>query len=254
MEHQHGIRVKAVKNSFEIIEGLKDLDGAGVSETADYLGIPKTTAYDHLETLEELGFVVKDDGVYRVGARFLDLAGYARQQMKVFQVAKPEVQRLASQTGEHANLMVEEHGKGIFLYKSKGDNAVQLDTYAGHRVHLQTTALGKAILAYLPRDRIEAILDEHGMPQITQNTICSRQELIEELEATRDRGYATDHAERVEGMRCVAAPIRGEDQRVVGAISVSGPRNRMQGDRFREELPQKVLRAANVIEVNLTYS
>jgi len=106
----------------------------------------------------------------------------------------------------------------------------------------------------MPRERIEGILDEHGMPRITENTICDRAELSEEFEEIRDRGYATDHAERVEGMRCVAAPIQGQDGEAVAAISVSGPRNRLQGDRFREELPNKVLRAANVIEVNLTYS
>jgi DNA-binding IclR family transcriptional regulator len=254
MAHERGVRVGALELNFEIIEALRDLEAAGVSEIAEHIEIPKTTAYDHLESLTELGYVVKENGEYRVGTKFLELAGYARRQMKVFQVAKPEVQKLARQTSEHANLMVEEHGNGIFLYKSKGENAVQLDTYAGHRVHLQTTALGKAILAYMPRERIEGILDEHGMPRITENTICDRAELSEEFEEIRDRGYATDHAERVEGMRCVAAPIQGQDGEAVAAISVSGPRNRLQGDRFREELPNKVLRAANVIEVNLTYS
>lgn len=254
MKAQERVKVNATKTSFEILEALKDLDGAGVSETAAYLDMPKTTVFDHLETIEELGFVVKADGEYRVGARFLDLAGYARQRMDVFQVAKPEVKKLADQTGEHANLMIEEHGRGIFLYTAKGDQAVHLDTYAGHHVHLQTTALGKAILAHLPRNRVEDILDEHGMPKITDNTICDRDELFDQLERIRERGYATDLAERIEGMRCVAAPIVPQDQAVVGAISVSGPQNRMKNERFREEIPDKVLRSANVIEVNLTYS
>lgn len=245
--------VNATKTSFEIIETLKELDGAGVSELAEHLGKPTTTVYDHLQTLEELSYIVKDGNDYRVGVKFMDLAGYARQQMDIYQVGKPEVQNLAEQTGEHVNLMIEEHGRGIFLYKAEGENAVHLDTYSGHRVYLQTTALGKAIMAHLPHDRVEDIIDEHGLPRITEHTITDRDDLFDELAEIRDRGYATDCEERVEGMRCVAAPIMKNGD-VIGAVSVSGPKSRMQGDQFTEEIPEKVLRTANVIEVNLTYT
>jgi len=249
-----GIRVGATATAFRVIEAVKQLDSPGVSEVARSLEMPKTTAYDHLETLCELGYVTPTEDGYRVGARFLDLGGYARKQMKIYQVGKPEVAELASKTGEHANLMIEEHGLGIFLYKSKGEKAVQLDTYAGHHVLLQTTALGKAILAHLPEERVDEIIEQYGFSQITENTITDRERLKEELETIRDRGYATDHEERVEGMWCVAAPIIKSDGIVAGALSVSGPKNRMEGERFEEELPEQVLRSANVVEVNLTYS
>lgn len=245
--------VNATKKSFEIIEALKELDGAGVSELAGHLGTPKTTVYDHLQTLEELSYIVRDGDEYRVGVKFMDLAGYARQHMDIYQVGKPEVQTLAEQTGEHVNLMIEEHGRGIFLYKAEGENAVHLDTYSGHRVYLQTTALGKAILAHLPTERVVEIIDEHGLPRITEHTITDRKELFDELAEIRERGYATDREERVEGMRCAAAPIMKTGD-VIGAVSVSGPKSRMQGAQFEEDIPDKVLRTANVIEVNLTYT
>jgi len=248
--------VKATRRTFEIIEALKTLDNAGVSEMAAELDMAKTTVFEHLETLSQLGYVVKNSGSgqYQLGTEFLELGGYVRNQMKIYNVAKPEVQDLAEETGEHANLMVEEHGLGTFLYKSEGSNAVQLDTYDGHRVHLQTTALGKAILAHLPKARVVEIFDQHGLPKITENTITDRDSLLEESQEIRDSGYATDCEERVEGMWCVAAPIVSNDGEVYGAVSVSGPKSRMQGDRFEQELPDKVTRTANVIEVNLTYS
>lgn len=248
------VRVGAVETTFDVVRALKELDGGGVSEIARHLDKPKTTVFDHLETLRALNYVVVTEDGYRVGARFLDLGGYARQQMKIFQVAKPEVEELADSTGQHANVMIEEYGRGIFLYKAEGENAVQLDTYSGRHVHIQTTALGKSILAHLPEERVDEILDRHGMPAVTANTITDRETLKEELAEVRERGYATDQEERIKGMWCVAAPITDPDDDIVAAVSVSGPKSRLRGDRFREEIPKQVQGTANVIEVNLTHT
>jgi DNA-binding IclR family transcriptional regulator len=254
VENADGVRVGATETTFEIVQALKDLDGAGVSEVARYLDKPKTTVFDHLKTLEELEFVTADQDGYRIGARFLDLGGYARNRMKIFQVGQPQVDELAAKTDEHANLMIEEHGLGIFLYTAEGENTVKLDTYSGRRVHLQTTALGKSILAHMSRDRVEEILDEHGMPKVTDRTITERDVLFDELVEIREQGYATDTEERIKGMWCVAAPIIDPEGNPVGAVSVSAPKNQVQGGRFREELPSVVQATANVIEVNLTYT
>jgi DNA-binding IclR family transcriptional regulator len=161
---------------------------------------------------------------------------------------------MSEETGEHANLMIEEHGLGVFLYKARGSDAVQLDTHAGMRVPLQTTALGKTIMAFRPRSEVEAFIDRHGLPQVTKDTITDRPELFDNLEEIRERGYAYDDEERVRGMRCVAAPITDETGRAIAAVSVSSPKSRMQETRFTETIPEVVLRSANVIEVNLTYA
>jgi DNA-binding IclR family transcriptional regulator len=249
-----GPPVKAAKTSFEIIDKLRELDGAGVSKLADELDMPTSTIHDHLQTLVHEGYLVNDDNTYRVGARFLELGEQARDRMKVYNVARPEVDDLATETGEHANLMIEEHGWGIFLYKATGEDAVQLDTHAGMRVPLQTTAMGKAILAYRPREEATDILDRHGLPKVTDNTITDREELFEGLSTIRERGYALDNQERIEGMRCVAAPITDSDDRAIAALSVSGPRSRLLGDVYTEEFPAMVKQRANVTEVNFTYS
>lgn len=253
MQRNEPSQIKSVETAFRVIEALRTLDGAGTSEVARHLDMPKSTVHDHLRTLERTSHVVSDGQTYRIGPRFLDYGGYARKQMKIFQVAEPEIQELALETGQHANLMVEDHGKGVFLYKAIGEHAVQLDTYEGMRVHLQTTSLGKAILAFLPEARVESILDRHGFPAITENTLTDEAALWEALEAIREQGYASDDEERVRGMRCVGAPIIHEDT-VVGAVSVSGPTSFMQGERFTDEIPQLVQGTANVIEVNLAYS
>jgi len=245
--------IKATRTSFRILEALRSHGPTGVSELAAEVGLPVSTVHDHLVTLTQASYVVNENEEYRIGARFLTLGGHTRDQMTVFNVAKPEVKKLARDTGEHANLMIEEHGMGIFLYIATGSDALKLDTHAGLRTYLHTTALGKSILANLPSDRYEQILDERGLPRFTGRTVTSRAALDEELDQIRDRGYSTDSGERITGVRCVAAPIVGDDG-VLGAVSVSAPRSRIRDEEMTEELPRRVQRAANVIRVNATHA
>jgi DNA-binding IclR family transcriptional regulator len=199
------------------------------------------------------GYLVTEGNEYHISTRFLEVGNYAQRRKKVFGIAKEEIDDLAEKTGHHANLMIEENQMGVFLYKSRGPDAVTVDTHAGMRVPLQTTALGKCLLAYRPREEVESILDRHGLPDVTENTISSRAELYDELERVRERGYATDDEERVRGMRCVAGPIRDDAGRALAAVSVSAPKSHMQGERFTEEVPRLVNNVVNVVEVNITY-
>jgi IclR family acetate operon transcriptional repressor len=254
MQSETAVPVKATRVSMDVVQRLRELDGATTMEIAEQLDLPQSTAYDHLRTLEELELVVNEDGTYKVGTKFLDFGGYARQEKKIFEVGKPKLQELAQETGENANLMIEEHGRGVFLFTAEGEEAVELDTHHGYRVHLQTTALGKAMMAHMDESRVRDIIERHGMPSITDNTITDEEELFKQFEEIRERGCAVDFAERVRRMRCVAAPILDDDDNPLGAVSVSGPRSRMQGQRFDEEIPKKVIRTANVVEVNMSYA
>lgn len=238
--------------SFEILAALHERDGATLAEMADHFERPESTVHDHLTTLSELGYLYRDGQIFRVSVRFLSLGGRARSRTDLFQVAEREVDQLAFDTGEHANLMVEQNGFGIFLYKAKGPQSVTLDTYEGMEVHLHTTAMGKAILARTTLERRQEIVDARGLPGVTQNTITDRDSLDEEMAEIRDRGYAVDDEERVEGVRCIAAPVLRDDG-VVGAVSVSAPRSRMSERMAIEDLPSQVLGTANVIEINLQH-
>ncbi|MFB6073021.1 MAG: IclR family transcriptional regulator [Halobacterium sp.] len=246
--------VNAVETTFRIIEELHDRGGAGVTELADALAAPKSTVHNHLKTLESSEYVVNDDGTYRVGCRFLELGAHARDRRAIYEVAKPEVDRMAAETGELSGVLVEEHGRGVFLYRSKGDRAVHVDTYAGKRIYLHGTALGKAVLAHLPEDRVDAIVDRHGLPALTENTITDRDALADELAEIRETGVAFDDEERLDGLRSVAGAVTDPDGDVLGAVSVAGPTSRLQDGRFREELPDVVRSAVNVIDLNVTYS
>lgn len=244
--------VQSAKTTFEIVEALRKLDGAGVTELADHLSMPTSSVHDYLKTLESQEYLVREEGAYKVGGRFLSLGEHYRSRQKIWQIAKPEIDALAVETGQHANLMVEEHGRGVFIYCAQGEEAVELDTHDGMRVHLQTTALGKAILAHRSEAEIQSIIDRHGLPAITEKTIVDRDDLMSDLEEINTRGFATDDEERVKGVRCVAAPIL-KDGRSIAAVSVSAPKSRLQGEKFAQTVPDHVMDAANIIEINLTY-
>lgn len=254
MEDDPEPAVKTAKTTFDLLEVVKEHNGATVTALAREFDLSKSSIHNYLTTLEREGFVVKEGQTYRLGLRLLELGGHARRRERICDIAEDEVSVLAEQTGELANLLVEEQGKGVYLQRERGENAVKTDSYIGQRVMLHNTALGNAILAHLPRARVEEIIDRHGMPGTTENTITDPDDLFEELEAIREAGVAFDDEERVKGLRCVAVPIVNNDDVVEGAISISGPTSRMSEQRFREELPERLKSVANVIELNITYS
>lgn len=244
--------VKATETTLSLLEVLKETEGR-VTELAKRLDISKSAVHNHLSTLEQHGYVVKEDDHYRLGLKFLDLGGSIRNGLRLFKVAEPEVKQLAEETGELANLMTEELGRGVYLYRSKGMDAVDMDTYIGMRKHLHATALGKAILSCFPEPRVREIIDRHGLPAVTENTITDPAALFEDLENIRQQGFAVDDEEATGGVRCIAAPVTTDD-RVLGSISISGPTSRLRGNRFDREIPDKVRSAANVIELNVKYA
>lgn len=248
-----GRRVKAVQTTARVLEALRELDGAGVTELATHLGVAKATVHSHLATLVDNEFVVKRGDEYCVSLRFVDFGEYAKTSVDIYEITKTEVDRLAEETGEVAQFMVEEHGKGVYLHKVSGQNAIQTASYTGNRKDLHCTALGKAILSQLPKARVDEIIDKTGLPRRTANTVSTREELFDELAEIREENVSFDDEEILQGLRCVAAPIHHSNSEIQGAISISGPTSRFKGDQFRVELPEIVRGAANVIEVNATH-
>lgn len=246
--------VKAVETTISIIELLKSMDGAGITEITEQAPVSKGTVHNHLSTLCQHKLVVQRNETYYPGLRFFEIGEYTRRQLKVYELAMPEVDKLAEETGELASLLVEEHGRGIYLYRSWGDQSLKLDTEIGSRVPLHTTGLGKSILAHLPQRRVDDIIDNQGLARLTANTITTREALFEELDSIREEGIAIDREERTEGVICVAAPIQTNDGKVLGAVSVAGPISRLKGETLESKIPDLVRNAARVVGINATHA
>jgi DNA-binding IclR family transcriptional regulator len=249
-----GRTVKSDETLLEIILALKRLEGAGVTEVANEVGVAKSTAHGHLKTLHDYGFVVNEQGRYDLGLRFLDLGESARHRKEEHQLIREKVEELANRTDERAQFVVHEHGYGIYLYRSIGSHAVPTDSRIGKRIHLHDSSAGKAILAHLPQEEVSEILEKRSLSLSTENTITDIDALYEELEVVRERGYAFNIEESTTGLRAVGAPVIGANNEVLGAMSVSGPTHRLKGEWFETEIPEMILGAANEVELNITFS
>ena len=105
--------VKASQTLLEIITALRELDGAGVTEIATHLDMPKSSVHKHLATLEDMEYVTNNTGTYTIGLKFLRLGEYARTHSEAYQMAKPIVKQLAAETNERSQFIVEEHGSAF---------------------------------------------------------------------------------------------------------------------------------------------
>lgn len=247
-----GRTIQSDENLFDIIELIREKGGAGVTDLASDLGLSKSTVHAHLTTLKRRGYVVNADGTYELGLHFFHHGITAQHEHPLYPMAKRKVNHLVRETSERAWCQVEQNGMAYYLCGAEGEQSVQPPVQLGEVVHLHQIAAGKAILAFLPEDRVERIVDRHGLPAQTEHTITDRDELLATLEEVRERGYAFNMEESLTGVHAVGAPIR-VDGTVFGSLSVVGPAHRIKGDRLHEELPELLLGATNELQVNLSH-
>jgi DNA-binding IclR family transcriptional regulator len=248
-----GGMIGATETSFGIVEQLRTNGATGVSDVAAALDVSKSTAHNHLQTLVRLGYVVQTADGYDLSLKFLDLGDHARKRHALYHASISEMDDLVEAVGERGQVMVEENGRGVYIYQVKTEQGVQTDSHIGTTVDLHTTAVGKSYLAFCDEETQDRILGS-DLSALTSNTIDDREQLLDELAAIRERGHAFNDEERITGMRAVGAPILSDDDSILGAISVSGPTTRMKGEWYRQDVPEMVMQAARIIGIRATYS
>lgn len=245
--------IKSNETLFRIVESISDRGKATVTEVANDVGVAKSTAHRHLTSLHDAEYIVREGNEYRLSLRFLDLGISVRNRREEYRKMKTTARMLAEETGELISFMVEENGRGVFLYRERGAQGVESAAYVGKRTYLHTTSAGKALLAHLPDEQIQAIIDEHGLPAQTEAAITDETTLWEELEEIAETGLAFSHGEHTQGLAAVGAPVVRPEGEVLGGLSVAGPTHRMTDERFRETIPQQLLSIINEFELNITY-
>ncbi|SFR65447.1 transcriptional regulator, IclR family [Halogeometricum rufum] len=246
--------VGAVRTTCEILNVLQDRRQAGVTEISEEVGLAKGAVHRHLTTLTECEYVVNEDGQYRLSLRYLDMANQVKEMVGNYDVIVNELQNLAEDLGEIAQFATEEHGWVTYVYKANSESGIQTASSAGKREYMHSTSLGKAMLAEMDEDRVNEILNKNGMPQKSDKTVASREELFDVLEQVRERGYAVDNEENIRGLRCVGTPLIDPETGVFGAVSVSGPISRITEDRIEGEIVNALTRTTNVIEINSKFA
>jgi len=186
-------------------------------------GYPKATLYRLLQTLTHQGMLTldPDTGTYALGVRLVRLAHAAWAQSSLAPIARPYLDDLARETGETIHLAQMDLGQVLYVDKRNAAKPVEMFAQAGKVGPAYCTGVGKAMLAYLPPEALEAALARQSFHRHTPHTLASRAALLAELQAIRTRGHAWDAEEHEAGIICCAVPILSRRGRVMGALSVT---------------------------------
>jgi DNA-binding IclR family transcriptional regulator len=203
----------------------KDCPERGVTEVALAMGISKSKAHALLSSLSHVGLLRRTEhGRYRVGWRVLSLNRVLAETTDFHRYARPVMERLGERCGEIVHLGVLDDGQVMYVDRIKGCHAVQIDvSVLGSRLWAHCSAVGKMLLAHMPADALDAVIERHGLPAMTPRTITDPAALDGELAEIRHRGLAYEQGEAVDDVACVAAPIVAPGPIVVAAISMAAP-------------------------------
>ncbi len=215
---------------------LASFDGCdhslGLSEISHRVGLPKSTVHRLANQLCAVGWLERNSGGYRVGLRLLELGSVALQRTGLREAAFKHLHSLALRTGLVVHLGILDQGEVVYLDRVS-TTRVSLPTRVGGRQPAYCTALGKVMLAFEDPARQASALS--GMRRRTEFTVIEPRAIQASLDSARQTGIAYDREEAYKGLGCVASPIRSGD-RVIGAISVTGPIARIRAHSLVHEV------------------
>lgn len=247
--------VGVITKVLRILEALQgSSSGLGLKAICDQTGINKSTAHRFLKHLERERYLLRTEaGTYLIGPRLSQLSARGNQEATLQAVARSILWDLWKSTHETVNLGVLDQGTVLYVDVIESPHEFRLSSRIGTRRSVHVTALGKALVAFLPEETRQAILDSIAFQPATQKTIGNLVQFRQELEKIRRQGYAVDDEEAVQGARCVSAPILNSAGAPVAAVSVSGPVTRVTPGLV-SALAGAVTSAARAISEAMGYS
>ncbi len=239
--------VQSLDRALSILRALSDASGLTLTELAVATDQSPATVYRVLTTFQGHGMVELElegqrwhigAGAYRVGSSFL-------RRTKIADRARAPMQTLMRESGETANLGIEDKDEVLFLTQVETHEAIRAFFPPGTKSPMHVSGIGKALLAWYPDARVEQIV-ARGLPGFTVASLTDADALRADLALTRSRGFAIDNQERAEGMRCIAAPVFNAYSEPVAGLSISGPVFRLPLSRA-DSIGALVVRAARAV-------
>jgi DNA-binding IclR family transcriptional regulator len=224
------LRNSSVVKLLKILESVAEHEGGlGITELANKLDINKSTVYRFAATLEEEGYLKKNQSTqqYQFGLGMFELASKVVNQKNWISDIHPYLVDLKDRVQETVHLGVEDDSEVVYIDKVDCDRSVRMYSKVGRRSPLYCTGIGKAILAHLPEEQSELIFQKLKFHPYTDHTITNLDDLRMELKKIRAQGYSFDLEEHELGVKCTAAPIFNFKGSVIGAISIAGPSSRI---------------------------
>lgn len=232
--------IASLRKGLEVIDCFAQRDSWSMTELAGHLGLNKATAFRILHTLQDAGYLAKDEETarFRLGMKFYSLGKTAVRHEQLKWQALPPLQHLAEGTGETVYVGILYEGDAVCVQIVDGTELVRMHSFVGKRSPAHASALGKVLLAHLPDAEVEAYAATYGLKPMTGNTITDLARLREELRRIRDQGWALDAEEMAVGLCCIGAPVTDHTGRPFATVSLSAPAARMTPDRIAVLVPQ----------------
>ena len=221
--------LQSLDRAMALLAELALADGLTLTDLAGRAGLPVSTAYRMLLTLQRRGLAEFDAStqLWLVGVETFRIGSAFLRRRKLVDRGRDAMAGLVAQCGETANLAVAEEDGVIFVSQVETHETIRAFFRPGTRALFHASGIGKAILAHRTPAQVAASLKRGGLPRFTDHTLVALPSLLADLVQVRRRGYAIDDEERNLGMRCVGAPIFNEFAEAVAGLSVSGPSVRM---------------------------
>jgi len=237
-----------------IILGALGEGGKSLEQLAIQLGVHKSTVLRLLRTMESERFVRRDTGhQFFLGSRLFELSNRALEQRDVRTLARPHLSALNADTGQTIHLATYESGEAIYIDKFDAIQSVRMYSRIGRPAPLHCTAVGKVLVAGLPRSEWRQVAERIEYTRFTERTIDSAQRYLAELELVASQDFAEDHEEHESFVNCIGVPVRDGTGTVVAAVSMSVPDMLLDHDQVRATLP-RVRAAADAISEELGWS
>lgn len=226
--------VRAVERALDVLLCFAEKAEWGLSEIAAHTGLHKSTVHRLLATLEDRGFVNRDEAneKYRLGLRVLELSSNLSREDDLSVVLLPQMEKLRDELGETVSLYVRDRGERVRIQAVQSTQIIRRVAAVGVRLPLSVGASSKVLLAFVDESVRQEVLSDPAWP-----TAIDRAKFARQLEAIRSLGYATSSEEREPGAAAVSAPIFNRAGKLVAALAVSGPSNRLTPDVMQQHAP-----------------
>jgi DNA-binding IclR family transcriptional regulator len=252
--------VQTIERVATIMDILSEYShGLSLGDLSTEAGLPKGTTHRLVSSLVYFGFVRQDftSKKYLLGFKLMELGNVVLSKMDLRNEARSELIHLAEVVQETVHLVVRDNNEVLYIDKVEPhpmNTGLQMVSKLGTRIPMHSSSVGKILLAYLPDEKIEQIINDKGLPGRTANTITDPTDLKENLKRIRTQGYAIDNEENEMGVRCVAAPIRDMTGKVVAAMSISTPTARVTMKLLKSKLKEQVTKTAGEISAKFGFA
>lgn len=235
-------RIQSIGRAKALLDAMADGDWVGLRDLAKATGLVKTTAFNLVNALADVGLVERDAevGAYRLGLHHIVYGRAVERRLDIISVAKPHLVQLCTATRETVNLALPGPGEATIVESLEGSHNLRVTSYSGTAASYHATACGRALLAYQPESFRQMVYSTGTLAKLTDKTVIDPEGLEQVLEQCRARGWTLEVEENETGSACLAAPIFDMTGKAIASVSVAGPAARFQPEAV-EELARTLL-------------